>query len=71
MPYRHNYGTTENKALIGGSIIFVTLIGFLFLSVILFLSSGPIILGTEMNTNGLVEYLCLGSGCDDLHDMNW
>lgn len=28
-------------------------------------SSGPIVLGTEMNTNGLVEYLCLGSGCED------
>jgi len=29
-------------------------------------SAGPIVLGTEMNTDGLVEYLCLGMGCDSL-----
>ncbi len=29
-------------------------------------SAGPIVLGTEMNTNGLVEYLCLGMGCETL-----
>jgi|GEM_PF-3291950 len=34
------------------------------LAVALF-SSGPIVLGSEMNTNGKVEYLCLGSGCED------
>lgn len=32
-----------------------------------FASSGPLILGSEMNTNGLVEYLCLGSDCDNLY----
>jgi hypothetical protein len=31
-----------------------------------FASAGPIVLGTEMNTNGLVEYLCFGMGCDNL-----
>lgn len=39
--------------------------------VALFVNSGPIILGTEMNTNGLVEYLCIGNGCEDLTDMDW
>lgn len=50
----------------------------LFLVVLLVLAittaivnSGPIILGTEMNDNGLVEYLCLGNGCDALTDMDW
>lgn len=32
--------------------------------------AGPIVLGTERNTNGLVEYLCLGAGCEDLTSMN-
>jgi hypothetical protein len=30
------------------------------------LNSGPIVLGSEMNTNGMVEYLCLGTSCNDL-----
>ena len=32
-----------------------------------FASSGPLILGSEMNTNGQVEYLCLGADCDNLY----
>lgn len=35
------------------------------------LSTGPVILGTEMNANGLVEYLCLGTGCEDFTAMRW
>lgn len=35
------------------------------------LSTGPIILGTEMNTDGLVEYLCLGNGCEDFTAIRW
>ena len=31
-----------------------------------FVSAGPVVLGTELNTNGLVEYLCLGKGCETL-----
>lgn len=34
-------------------------------------STGPIVLGTEMNANGLVEYLCLGNGCENLYPMDW
>lgn len=39
--------------------------------VLLYIGSGPIILGTEMNANGLVEYLCLGNGCEDFARMDW
>lgn len=51
-----------------------------FLSVILIfvgsitiasMNAGPIILGTEMNDNGRVEYLCLGNGCEDFTVMRW
>lgn len=37
----------------------------------IFMNTGPIILGTEMNTNGHVEYLCLGNGCDSYSKMFW
>jgi len=35
------------------------------------LYSGPIVLGTEMNTNGLIEYMCLGNGCEDVQSFRW
>jgi hypothetical protein len=34
-------------------------------------SADPYILGTEMNSNGTLEYLCLGSGCETLTAMDW
>mgnify|MGYP006429319967 CR=1 FL=1 len=33
--------------------------------------SGPFVLGTELNGNGTIEYLCLGTGCEDYADMDW
>lgn len=45
----------------------VTLVLIMMVSVVtIFMSSGPIVLGSEMNTNGMVEYLCLGTSCTDL-----
>lgn len=32
-------------------------------------SAGPVILGTELNTNGHVEYMCLGLGCDGMPEF--
>lgn len=34
-------------------------------------SADRIILGSELNGNGTVEYLCLGSSCDGLTRMDW
>lgn len=46
---------------------FLFLLAFtLFCIVMAFASSGPIVVGTELNTNGVVEYLCLGKGCETL-----
>lgn len=39
---------------------------FTFFVVTAFASAGPLVLGSELNTNGLVEYLCLGTDCDRL-----
>ena len=45
----------------------VFLVTFFVASLVVAMSaSGPIIVGTEMNTNGLVEYLCIGTGCEDI-----
>lgn len=46
----------------------VFVVGLLGLSLA---AAGPVVLGTELNTNGLVEYLCLGRGCDSLQDMDF
>jgi hypothetical protein len=34
-------------------------------------SAGPFVLGTELNGNGTVEYLCLGTGCETLATADW
>ena len=43
------------------------LIGVVMTScVVAYTNSGPVVLGTELNTNGLTEYLCLSRDCEDL-----
>ena len=34
--------------------------------IVAFTSLPAIVLGTELNTNGSVEYLCLGNDCNEL-----
>lgn len=66
----HHYHSRSRDAVKGavfGSCLLMVLIGFFVMAV----SSGPIILGTELNANGSVEYLCVGSGCENLSDMRW
>lgn len=59
----HHRVNEEQKAL----IFCLTMVGIVAFSALMaFSSSGPIILGTEMNTNGLVEYLCLGADCNKI-----
>lgn len=49
------------------TLFFITLIVVFTSSVSLaFASSGPIVLGTELNANGLMEYLCLGASCHQI-----
>ena len=65
--HHHKHISTLTKATLFGMFILVAIIANLIIA----LNSGRIILGTEMNTNGLVEYLCLGAGCENLSDMRW
>lgn len=56
--------TTEKKAAFFGMF----LLSVLFVSLITAYTTAPtLVLGTERNTNGMVEYLCLGRGCEDVY----
>jgi hypothetical protein len=65
-PHPYGHVSEATKAV----IFAVCVLSLLLVSLAMALTSGPIVLGTEMNTNGMVEYLCLGSGCENLHPMN-
>ena len=58
---------TLKAASFGFSLLLITLSAL----IISFSSIDRIILGTELNGNGTVEYLCLGSACDGLTKMDW
>ncbi|MEM9469384.1 MAG: hypothetical protein AAF988_04415 [Pseudomonadota bacterium] len=67
MPYvrrSSRHMSEEKKAfMFGGFLLTVFLI-----SVITAMNASPrIVLGTELNTNGYVEYLCLGRDCEKIH----
>lgn len=63
----HRRSNETLKAALFGVFVMTFFVG----TIVMALCSGPIVLGTEMNTNGLVEYLCLGTGCENLQDMDW
>jgi hypothetical protein len=66
---RHYYSQTRDAY--KGAALAAGLLMMVLLFFAMALSSGPIILGTELNANGSVEYLCAGSGCEDFSDMHW
>lgn len=48
------------------------LMSFLIVSLfVVFMNSAPVVLGSERNTNGMVEYMCLGNDCEELTSFNW
>lgn len=52
----------------GFGLFLVLLAAFAVITAILSVK-GPLVLGTELNANGTVEYLCLGNGCQN--PMDW
>lgn len=52
-----------------GAVLFFVILGIVF-AMLLSNASGPFVLGTELNSDGTVEYLCLGRGCEDYTPMN-
>jgi chemotaxis family two-component system response regulator Rcp1 len=71
--YFITYKKRENtKTLMKAASFSLLLAAFLVTSIIFsFTSAGPIILGSEMNTDGMVEYMCLGNGCENMTDFSW
>lgn len=67
--YRYkSIARTEVQATLFGCFLLLAASVFLASA---FFSAGPIVLGTEMNTNGMVEYLCIGQGCENFTDFHW
>lgn len=63
---------TSTKDEVKGFFLALLLISAFALSLITATSSaGPVILGTEMNTNGQVEYMCLGQGCENFTNFQF
>jgi hypothetical protein len=55
--------TTEHKATIFALALLTTLAALIYYAAT---HSGPIVLGSERETDGQIEYLCLGRGCEDI-----
>jgi len=67
-----NYKLNRRKELICAGVFASVLVLVLIVAIsVAIVSTGPIVLGSEMNTNGMVEYLCLGRGCDAYTSMDW
>lgn len=49
-----------------GILLAISMISFFVFAL---LSVDTLVLGTEMNANGTVEYLCLGTGCETVTRM--
>lgn len=61
-------GKNYSRQVLKGQILILTLLLFVLgLLIVSLLDMGPIILGSERNGNGSVEYLCLGTGCRDIY----
>ncbi len=70
--YRYHAKKGLNREIVKATLFLASLLILLFGSLIVAaINSGPIILGTERNTDGLVEYMCLGNGCENLTDFRW
>ncbi len=57
----------RKREMVYASLFTAFLFSTLLLSLVYLATANTWVLGTEMNTNGLVEYLCLGRGCEELY----
>jgi hypothetical protein len=72
--HKSHYGLgTPRKELLSASLF--TFGVLLFVAIMLYLGvtsiSDGVILGSELNGDGTVEYLCLGTQCENLNRMDW
>lgn len=60
------------KKMTGPIFFTISLVIIFVLSMVgIFINAWPLVLGTEINANGHIEYLCLGNGCDSRSQMSW
>lgn len=57
------------KAMVFSSLLMIS--SFLILCFAFIENNNQIILGSELNANGTIEYMCLGNGCEDLNRFTW
>ena len=65
--YAYRKRETIRASLFGAGLFACVVFSF----IVAFNSMDSVILGTELNANGMVEYLCLGADCENLQNMNW
>ncbi|MGH1399198.1 MAG: hypothetical protein ACRBCT_08295 [Alphaproteobacteria bacterium] len=66
------YEPKINREVIMAGGFAVCLVAFMVTMIFISMNSmSPMILGTELNPNGTVEYLCLGRGCEGLTPMDY
>lgn len=58
----------ETQAMLFAAFLVVTI--FIF-SAVVFTNTDSVIGSTEMNANAMVEYLCMGSDCENMAAMAW
>ena len=72
MRYTQAYFAFKRREQIAAMSFGLLLVAFAMIVLVVAMASmGPVVLGTEMNANGLVEYLCLGNGCEHKTAMTW
>jgi len=56
------------KAATFSTLLFISALGIMCYA---FSQNRNLIIGTELNANGTVEYMCLGSDCENLNRFSW
>jgi hypothetical protein len=63
---------SRQNRLIYALVFLLFIVGFTTVMSIIMIDSLPLlIIGSELNGDGTVEYLCLGSDCNNLNRMDW
>ena len=64
---KHRFRTQTKALLFSGGLLSLMMMSVGVMSY----SLPAIVIGSELNANGSVEYLFLGSGCASLPDFHW
>ena len=69
---KENYFEITKRERVKAAYFFLALFFIFVISVFTSFSSTRLdIIGTEINSDGTVEYMCLGAGCEDISSLGW